>query len=262
MNIHSFKKKKTDQEKLVMVTCYDAAAAAIVEKSKVDCVLVGDSVSMVVHGYPDTTHATMDMMELHTCAVAKKIRTKMIVADLPFLSYRCSMFDTMQNVKRLMQAGANAVKLEGADGNLETIRHIVDSGIPVVGHIGLTPQSIHQLGGNRVQGRSKDVATKLFEQAMQIEKAGAFCLVLECVPNTLAEKITKKLKIPTIGIGAGPSTDGQVLVYHDLLGLQNEFEPKFLKRYCNGEEYFLKALNKYALDVQDRSYPDPELHGY
>lgn len=262
MNINTFKQKKKDHEKIVMVTCYDAASAAIVEKSKVDCVLVGDSVAMVVHGHESTVHATMDMMHLHTQSVARKIKSKFIVADLPFLSYRNSLSDTMHNVQRLMQAGAHAVKLEGCTGNLEIIKHIVESGVPVMGHLGLTPQAVHQLGGHTVQGRTKQLATKLLEHAQQLEKAGVFALVLECIPSSVATKVSQKLSIPTIGIGAGPTTDGQVLVFHDLLGLQNDISPKFLKRYHNAESSFLKALNKYAIEVIDNQYPELDKHTY
>jgi len=262
MNITSFKKKKVASEKIVMVTCYDAPSAAIVEKSKVDCILVGDSVAMVVHGHPNTTYATMDLMVLHTQAVARKIQTKFIVADMPFLSYRVSLEDTMRNVGRLIQAGAHAIKLEGCTGNLDSIKHIVDSGVPVMGHLGLTPQSINQLGGNKVQGRTKELADLLLEQALLLEKAGAFSLVLECVPSSIAEKISQQLSIPTIVIGAGPHTDGQVLVFHDLLGLQNDFSPKFLKRYHNAEADFIKALNQYSLDVIDVNFPELDKHSY
>ncbi len=262
MNITNFKKKKVAKEKIVMVTCYDAPSAAIVEKSKVDCILVGDSVAMVVHGHPNTTYATMDMMVLHTEAVARKIQSKFIVGDMPFLSYRVSIEDTMRNVGRLIQAGAHAIKLEGCTGNIDTIKHIIDSGVPVMGHLGLTPQSIHQLGGNKVQARTKSLADQLLEQALLLEKVGVFSLVLECVPSSIAEIVSQQLTIPTIGIGAGPQTDGQVLVFHDLLGIQNDFSPKFLKRYHNAEEEFIKALNNYSLDVTEQSFPDLKLHSY
>ncbi len=261
MNIIDFQKKKQNHEKIVMVTCYDAPTAEILERSDIDCILVGDSVSMVVHGFDNTTFATMDMMCLHTEAVARKIKSKFIVGDLPFLSYRKSLEDTMHNVHRLMNAGAHAVKLEGVYGNEDIISHIVESGVPVMGHIGLTPQSIHQLGGNRVQGRNKEVAEKLLHQAFQLEEAGAFCIVLECVPDALAKKITGELNIPTIGIGAGPNTNGQVLVFHDLIGLTS-FTPKFLKKYANTAETLLNAINHYALDVKDKVFPDILEHTY
>ena len=191
--------------------------------------LVGDSVAMVVHGYPNTLAATTDMMVTHTEAVAKGIKTKFIVSDLPFLSYRKSRDVAYAAIERLMRAGAHAVKLEGANGNLELIRHVVESGVPVMGHIGLTPQSVHALSGHKVQGYEKQVADDLCAQAQALEQAGVFAIVLECVPWALAQRITQQLTIPTIGIGAGPHTDGQVLVWHDFLGIQNEFKPKFSK---------------------------------
>ncbi len=261
MNILDFKRAKQRQDKIVMVTCYDAPTASIVEKTKVDCVLVGDSVAMVVHGFDNTTYATMEMMTLHTQAVARKLKSKFIIADMPFLSYRHSISQTIDNVQRLIQSGAHAVKLEGASGNLDTIKHIVASGVPVMGHLGLTPQSIHQLGGNKVQGKSKDLAEGLFKQALALEKAGVFSLVLECVPSAVAKKISQKLNCPIIGIGAGSDTDGQVLVINDLLGFDNSFSPKFLKRYMNAEASIVKALNRYAMDVKDKSFPDLE-HSY
>ena len=262
MNILGFKKKKTAGDKIVMVTCYDAPSAAIAEKSKVDCLLVGDSVAMVVHGHPNTTLATMDMMVLHTEAVARGNQTKFIVGDMPFLSYRLSLEDTLRNAGRLIQAGAHSIKLEGAEGNLDAIKHLVDSGIPVMGHLGLTPQSIHQLGGNKVQARSQELADKLLSDALALEKAGAFCIVLECVPSHVAKHVSEQLSVPTIGIGAGPETNGQVLVWHDFLGLQNDFSPKFLKRYFNAEEQFIHALEQYALDVTNKQFPNLDAHCY
>lgn len=262
MNIHHFKTQKQAQQKISMVTCYDAPSAAIIEQTEIDCVLVGDSVAMAVHGLDNTTHATMPMMVMHTQAVSRKIKSKFIVADMPFMSYRISQADTIHNVMQLVQAGAHAIKLEGCAGNLAIIRHIVESGVPVMGHIGLTPQSIHQLGGHKVQGRNEAVANQIKEQALALEQAGVFSLVLECVPSALAKAITDELSIPTIGIGAGPDTDGQVLVYHDLLGLQTEFSPKFLKRYHNAQQQFIAALNCYANEVKHQQFPDPAQHGY
>lgn len=262
MNIHYFKQKKEAGEKIAMVTCYDAPSAAIVEKSYIDCVLVGDSVAMVVHGHPNTTHATMAMMVLHTQAVARQLKSKFIVADMPFLSYRTSLPKAMDNVGALIQAGAHAVKLEGCTGNLELIRHMVDSGVPVMGHLGLTPQAIHQLGGNKVQGRSQAMAEQLLKQAQQLQEAGVFSIVLECIPYALAHTISQALIIPTIGIGAGPHTDGQVLVFHDLLGLQTDFKPKFLKRYFEAEQQFANALNAFASEVKNGEFPTIEHHCY
>jgi len=262
MKITDFQLNKKNHNKIVMVTCYDAASAAIIEKTQIDCILVGDSVAMAVHGYPDTTHATMEMMVLHTSSVARRIKTRFIVADMPFLSYRHSLSDTMHNVQRLMQAGAHGIKLEGSKGNLDSIKHIIESGIPVMGHLGLTPQAIHQLGGNKVQGKTKELAQQIITQAKQLQDAGVFSLVLECIPSHLAQEITEMLTIPTIGIGAGAQTDGQVLVFHDLLGLQTEFTPKFLKRYSCAHDQFINALDNYADEVKNLKFPDPKQHCY
>lgn len=262
MNILGFKKKKDAGDKIVMVTCYDAPSAAIVEKSKVDCILVGDSVSMVVHGFPNTTYATMDMMAMHVEAVARGNKNTFIVGDMPFLSNRISHQETIQNAGRLIRAGAHAVKLEGASGNVEIIQHLVDSGIPVMGHLGLTPQSINQLGGNKVQARSDALAEKLLIDAIKLQKAGVFAIVLECVPSAVAEKVTKQLDVPTIGIGAGPETDGQVLVWHDFLGFQNDFSPKFLKRFFDAESHLLDSINQYADEVATKQFPNHQQHCY
>lgn len=256
------RQKKQRNEPIVMVTCYDATSARLVEKSDADCILVGDSVAMVMHGFESTTHATMAMMETHTQAVARKAHAKLIVSDLPFLSYRGSLTETMDNVRRLIQAGAQAVKLEGAKGNLETISHIVGSGVPVVGHLGLTPQSINALGGFKVQGRDEKQAQAIIDDAKALEKAGVSMLVLECVPSVLAKEITEMLSIPTIGIGAGNAVDGQVLVWQDMLGMDLSFAPKFLKHFATLEHDIVKALNQYAEEVKARAYPENEAHGY
>ncbi len=260
-NIHDFLRMKQAGEKITMVTCYDYASAIILEESGVDCVLVGDSVSMVMHGYPNTTYATLEMMMLHTSAVARGFKNTFIVSDLPFLSYRKSLPITMDAVQQLIQAGAHAVKLEGAVGNLETIVHIVQSGVPVMGHIGLTPQHIHQLGGYKVQGKGKELAEALVQQAKDCEVAGCFSIVLECVPFMLAQKITESVSIPTIGIGAGAKTDGQVLVYQDLLGLQTEIIPKFVKQYCDGKGILSNHVKEYVSEVKAGSFP-LEVHGF
>lgn len=257
-NIIDFAKKKQAQNKITMITCYDAAAAKIAAQTEIDCVLVGDSVSMVVHGFDNTTSATMDMMEMHTAAVARGKPGKFIVGDMPFCSYRVSLADTMDNVQRLVQAGAQAVKLEGAEGNLATIKHIVHSGVPVIGHLGLTPQHLHTLGGFRVQGRSEQAREQLITQARAVQTAGCFALVLECVPADLATAITKELDIPTIGIGAGAGTDGQVLVWHDVLGLQSGLVPKFLKQFAQSEQVFIDSINQYVTEVNTSQYPSAE----
>ena len=259
-NIHEFLNKKKKNEKITMITCYDFSFAKIVQESKIDIVLVGDSVAQVIHGHPNTLAATTGMMALHTQAVARGTQ-KLIVSDMPFLSTRKGIKTAMDSVHRLMKAGASAVKIEGADGHLELMNHIIQSGVPVMGHLGLTPQSIHQLGGPKIQGRSESQAEKLIRDAVALEKAGCFGLVLECVPAELAKKITEQLSIPTIGIGAGIYTDGQVLVLQDMLGMNPEFSPKFLKKYSDSYQDQLQALNQYADEVQKKMFPTKE-HSY
>lgn len=264
MNVCDFYHKKQAAEKIVMVTCYDFLAALIVEKAKekIDCVLVGDTVSVVVHGHPNTTMATMDMMCLHTAAVARGLRHTFLIADLPFLAYRQSLAHTLGNVQRLVQAGAQAVKLEGCYGNLKTIERIVNSGVPVMGHLGLTPQSINLLGGHKTQGTNCAAAASLLQQAQLLQQAGCFAIVLECIPAALAATITEQLNIATIGIGAGAATDGQVLVWHDLIGMQHDFTPKFLKRYADCAQTIEQALSQYAKEVRTQQYPLMGEHTY
>ncbi|KTD22241.1 3-methyl-2-oxobutanoate hydroxymethyltransferase [Legionella lansingensis] len=259
MKIHDFKRKKQEKSKISMITCYDYPSARIVAESHIDCILVGDSVAMAVHGHDTTVMATMEMMVLHTKAVARALGQQFLISDLPFLGHRVSKGETVANVRQLLQAGAHAVKIEGADPDTcESIHYLVTAGIPIIGHIGLTPQSIHLLGGYKVQGKNQDQAALLKQQAAALEAAGCFALVIECVPQQLATEITQALSIPTIGIGAGGGTDGQVLVWHDLLGLQTEFKPKFLKHYAQGKEIILEAINNYALQVQQAQFPAPE----
>jgi 3-methyl-2-oxobutanoate hydroxymethyltransferase len=259
MKIHDFKRKKEEQQKISMITCYDYPSACIVAESNIDCVLVGDSVAMAVHGYETTIMATMEMMILHTQAVARGLKQQFLISDLPFLSHKASLTQTVDHVTKLLQAGAHAVKIEGAnEDTYHTISHLVNAGVPVMGHIGLTPQSIHQLGGYKIQGKNQEQAENLIRQAQQLEAAGCFALVIECVPHSLTPKISHSLNIPTIGIGAGSSTDGQVLVWHDMLGLQTEFNPKFVKRFLQGKGLILDALNAYVHQVQQVSFPTAE----
>ena len=259
MKIHDFKRKKQEQQKIAMLTCYDYPSARIIAESNIDCVLVGDSVAMAVHGHATTIMATMEMMILHTEAVARGLDNQFLISDLPFLSHKISHTHTMQQVKSLLQAGAQAIKIEGADPDTcNTIAYLVNAGVPVMGHIGLTPQSIHQLGGYKVQGKSQEQADSLLQQALDLEKAGCFAVVIECVPQQLAKTITSALSIPTIGIGAGSHTDGQVLVWQDMLGIQTSFNPKFVKKYSNAKELFLDAINTYAYQVQQINFPTPE----
>lgn len=255
MKIQDFTSRKQNRQKISMVTCYDYTFAKILSDSEVDCLLVGDSLAMVMHGHSTTLNATPGVMALHTAAVARGAPNKFIVGDLPFLSYRKDLASGMTVIGEIMMAGAHAVKLEGARGNLDLIRHAVDSGVPVMGHLGLTPQSVHQLGGFRVQGKEKKEQEQIFEDAKALEKAGCFSLVLECVPAGLASQISESLSIPTIGIGAGPGCDGQVLVLQDMLGMNKGFRPKFLRTYFNGIEALTEAFNQYHRDVTTESFP-------
>lgn len=258
MKIQDFALKKQKGQKISMLTCYDYSFARIASDSEVDCLLVGDSLAMVMHGYSTTLNATVNLMALHTAAVARGASNKFIVGDLPFLSYRKNLDSNMTAIGKVMRAGANAVKLEGAKGNLDLVRHAVDSGVPVMGHLGLTPQSVNQLGGFKVQGKDKKDHDEIYKDAMALEKAGCFSLVLECVPADLAREISKDLHIPTIGIGAGVGCDGQVLVLQDMLGMNKEFHPKFLRTYFNGFEQLKSALNQYHRDVVTEAFPSKE----
>jgi 3-methyl-2-oxobutanoate hydroxymethyltransferase len=255
VNILKLPERKRNGEKLVVVTCYDYTSARILEQSDVDMILVGDSAAMVMHGHNTTLPIGVEMMAWHVASVRKGAPRKFIIGDLPFLSFRKCLADTMDAVGRLMQAGAEAVKLEGIAGNETTIAHIVQSGVPVMGHIGLTPQSVNQLGGFHVQGGTAAERDRFKAEAIACQAAGCFAIVLECVPETLAAEISAALTIPTIGIGAGAQTDGQVLVMQDLLGLNQDFRPKFVRRYLEGSQQFLDAFNAFARDVKDGSFP-------
>ena len=256
MNVLDFQKMKDDGRKVSMVTCYDYSSARVMAESSVDCILVGDSVAMTMHGFPNTLSATTSMMALHTAAVARGASSKFIVADLPFLSYRKGLKEAMDSVHELMSAGAHAVKLEGVHGHTEIVRHIVESGVPVMGHLGLTPQSVHALGGMKLQARTRAAVEILASEAFELEHAGCFALVLECVPAEAAREVTDLLTIPTIGIGAGPAVSGQVLVYQDLIGLNPGFEPKFLRTYANAFDIIQDALNAYDHDVKRGNFPN------
>ncbi|GEA18039.1 MAG: 3-methyl-2-oxobutanoate hydroxymethyltransferase [Moorella sp. (in: firmicutes)] len=246
-------------EKITMVTAYDYPSALLADQAGMDMLLVGDSLGMVVLGYQSTVPVTMDEMVHHTRAVMRANPAALVVADLPFLSYQASVTDAVYNAGRLVkEGGADAVKLEGGRAMVPMVRAIVDAGIPVMGHLGLTPQSVVQLGGYRVQGREKDAADRIAADAEALVEAGVFSLVLECVPADLARRITAELPVPTIGIGAGPDCDGQVLVYHDLLGLFDRFQPKFVKRYVNLGEAIVKALADYREEVRQGKFPGEE----
>lgn len=263
MNILDFNRKKSAHEKISLVTCYDYWSARIIADTGIDGILVGDSAAMVMHGYSSTLPATVEMMAWHTAAVAKGAPNKFIIADLPFLSYRQSLTDNMNAVGAVMRAGAHAVKLEGLSGNEEIVEHIVQSGVPVMGHLGLTPQFVNQLGGYKVQGRDLTSRERILTSAQKLQELGCFAVVLECVPTVLAREISEKLSIPTIGIGAGIDTDGQILVLHDLLGLSapvgaNGRKPKFVREFLNGRELIREALNQYDQAVRSKTFPSVE----
>jgi 3-methyl-2-oxobutanoate hydroxymethyltransferase len=238
---------------LVMVTAYDAPTARIADDAGVDIILVGDSVAMVVLGYDDTLQVTLDDMAHHVGAVARARPQALVVADMPWLSYHLSTDEAVRNAAVLIRAGAAAVKLEGA--KVEVVRALVNAEIPVMGHLGLTPQSVHTLGGYRVQGQQTEAATALVDDAQALAGAGCFAIVLECVPREVARLITAEVGVPTIGIGAGPDCDGQVLVLHDLLGLEDRIAPKFVRRYGTLKADAVAAVSAYAGDVRSRSFP-------
>ncbi len=249
---------KAEGRRIVMITAYDAVFARIFDEAGVDVILVGDSLGQVVLGYSDTLNVSMDDMLRHTAAAARGRTRALLVADMPFLSYQTGVSDAVRNAGRLLQAGAEAVKLEGGRNIEGTIRAIASCDIPVMGHIGLTPQSVHRMGGYRVQGRTDAQRERLLDDAVAVQEAGAFSLVLEGIPSALAEEITGRLSIPTIGIGAGPACDGQVLVMHDLLGLFEEFRPKFVRRFAELRNPVADAVSSYAAAVRDGSFPGAE----
>lgn len=256
MNIHELAKRKTEGQKISMITCYDYSFARLMSETSIDLILVGDSAAMTMHGHKSTLPISTALMAVHVAAVARGAPNKHIIGDMPFLSFRKSLTSNMNAVEKLMKAGAHSIKLEGATGNLELVHHIVQSGVPVMGHLGLTPQSVHQLGGYRVQGRESAAQKAILEQAIQLQEAGCYALVLECVPQALAKNITSQLKIPTIGIGAGLDCDGQVLVLQDLLGMNKDMRPKFVRQYLKGSELITQAINQFHQDVQNGKFPN------
>jgi 3-methyl-2-oxobutanoate hydroxymethyltransferase len=256
--VDEFARAKAAGRKISVVTAYDAWSARLVARSNVDAILVGDSAAMVIHGHDTTLPATLGLMATHTRAVAHAADGKFVIADLPFLSYRKGIPAAMTAVGVLVRNGAQAVKLEGVDGHEDVIQQIVGSGVPVMGHLGLTPQSVNGLGGFRVQGRNDVGASKLASQAKHLEHLGCFAIVLECMPAALAARITGDLTIPTIGIGAGPSTDGQVLVLQDLWGVDSGPSPRFVRHYVDGEAVLTNALNEYDADVKETRFPAAE----
>jgi len=248
---------KARSEKIVMVTAYDATMARLVDAAGVDMVLVGDSLGMVIQGHRDTLPVTLDQMVYHVRCVSRGLKRAHLIADMPFMSYQVSPEQALMSAGRLMQEGfAHSVKLEGGERSAPAIQKIVQAGIPVVAHVGLTPQSVHAMGGFKVQGRSQAGAEQVVADAMAVAEAGAFCVVLEGVPQDVALEITGRLDVPTVGIGAGPHCDGQVLVCNDILGFDSGFKPKFVKRYAQLEGVMVGAFQAYAAEVREGAFPD------
>ena len=246
-----------------MLTAYDYPSGKIADAAGTDIVLVGDSLGMVVLGHPDTLSVTVEEMLHHTRAVARGVTRALIVGDMPYLSYHVSTEESVRNAGMFIRAGAHAVKIEGAKASrIGVIEAILDAEIPVMGHIGLTPQSVNALGGFKLQGKNADHARRMIEEAVALERAGCFSIVLECVPTELAAMITEQVRIPTIGIGAGPSCDGQVLVYHDVLGIYDGHTPKFVRRYANAARDMQTALEAYLADVRSGAFPDEEKESF
>lgn len=257
--VSSLKEKKARRERISMVTAYDYPSAKMAEDAGIDMILVGDSLGMAVLGYETTLPVNMEEMIHHTKAVTAGAKNTFVVGDMPFLSYHRSRDEAVGNAGRFLQeAKAQAVKLEGGEERLEVTRAIVAAGIPVLGHIGLTPQSVNQMGGFKVQGKDRKQAEKLLRDAMLLEEAGIFALVLECVPAPLAQRISDSLAIPTIGIGAGPHCDGQVLVWHDLLGITQNMKPRFVKKYAELYPVIIAALKTYKAEVEQGVFPQEE----
>jgi 3-methyl-2-oxobutanoate hydroxymethyltransferase len=255
----AFRQKKEQGIPIAMLTGYDYPTALALDRAGVDGILVGDSLAMVVLGYENTLPVTMDEMLHHCRAVARGAKTALLIGDMPFMSFQVSVEEAVRNAGRfLQQGGMDAVKLEGGRERLDAVRAIVGAGIPVMGHLGLTPQSVHQLGGFRPQGKTASTAKRLLEDALLLEEAGCFSIVLESVPARLAEHISQKLSIPTIGIGAGAGCDGQVLVTHDLLGLFERFTPKFVKKYADLHAEMERAFTAYLADVREHAFPAQE----
>ena len=250
---------KAAGRRVVMLTCYDAVFARLLEEAGIDILLVGDSLNQVIAGHETTLSTTLDQMIYHAAAVRRSSRRSLVFVDLPFLTYQVSIPEAIRNAGRVLQeTGAHGVKLEGGGHMAETVAALVERGIPVIGHLGLTPQSVHALGGYRVQGREPTAADRLLHDAKLLETAGACAIVLELIPAALAGRISQSLTIPTIGIGAGPQCDGQVLVLHDMLGLNEQFTPKFLKHYGQLGQTVREAVRAYASDVREGKYPSKE----
>lgn len=262
VTVNTFKKAKEEGTKLTMLTAYDYSTAKLIDEAGIDSILVGDSLGNVMLGYENTVSVTMEDMIHHGAAVCRGAKSALVIIDMPFMSYQINVEDALRNAGRLMkEAGAGAVKLEGGKEVCPQIRAMVQAGIPVCAHIGLTPQHIHAFGGFKVQGKSEEAAQGILEDALAVQEAGAFAVVLEAVPAKLAALITEKLDIPTIGIGAGNACDGQVLVYQDMLGMFSDFTPKFVKRFANVGEVMKEAFTAYKQEVATGSFPAKE-HTY
>ena len=259
MTVQDFLKKKTEKKKITLLTAYDYPFAKLVDEAGIDAIIVGDSVGMVVQGLENTLPVTMDEMIYHTKIVSRAVKNALVIGDLPFMSYQVSIKDAVRNAGRFLKdAGASAVKIEGGAEVALHIKAMAKSDIPVMAHIGLTPQSIHRMGGYKVQGKTEESAKRLIEEAHIVEDAGAFSLLIEAIPMGLAKKITEELSIPTIGIGAGPYCDGQVLVLHDVIGLFERFLPRFAKRYANLRDEALNAIRVYKEEVEKGIFPTEE----
>jgi len=262
LTLHRLRDMHATGEKIAMLTCYDATFSQMLDAAGVDCLLVGDSLGMVLQGQPSTVPVTLDEMVYHTRCVARGNRTAWVIGDLPFGSYQESREQALRSATLLMQAGAQMVKLEGGGWTAQTVRFLVERGIPVCAHLGLTPQSVHALGGYRIQGRTEDGAALLKEQARALADAGASMLVLELIPSTLAQEVTAMLPIPVIGIGAGVQCSGQVLVLHDMLNISRGKLPRFVRNFMEGSAGVEEAVRRFVAAVKDQSFPDPALHGY
>lgn len=255
MTIPEFQRHKRDKKKLIVVTAYDALFTRIVEQAGIEAILVGDSLGVVVQGKADTLSVTMEDMLYHTKLVAGAAQRALVIGDMPFMSYQASSEDALRNAGRFLQVGAQAVKVEGGAAVVDRVAAMTGIGIPVMGHLGMTPQSVHRYGGYKVQGKESDHAAALLKDAKALEAAGAFAIVLEAIPAELAKRVTEQLTIPTIGIGAGPHCDGQVLVLYDLLGLFDDFVPKFVKPYAHLKTDALQALRRYKEEVESGAFP-------
>ena len=261
--VATFAAMKQRGEKISMLTCYDYSTAKLIDASGVNAILVGDSLGSVMLGYPDTLAVTVEDMIHHGAAVARGAKHAFVVVDMPFMSYQASVYDAVVNAGRIMkQTHCTAVKLEGGVRVRDQIEAIVSAGIPVVGHVGLTPQSVNAFGGYKVQGKTEAAALALIEDALAVQEAGAFGVVIECVPRELAALITRRLSIPTIGIGAGADCDGQVLVYQDMLGLFSDFSPRFVKRFADGGAMMRAAFEKFDTEVKAGVFPNNETHAF